>query len=115
MRRERFTTGGTSVNPDAINTGTTEDLAHLFRAAGSAHHHAFIGTDGNDPEWPDWYAHFLQTKLNTLMSVRWTRSEIVYLLLHAELERSRVTPRPEWTTFYAQIFLEDRSRFNSLR
>ncbi len=115
MRCKRFPTGGTTVNPAALSVDTTEALADLFRAAGSAHHHAFIGTNGDDPEWPDWYAHFLQTKLNAVLSVRWTRSEIVHLLLHAELERSRATPRPEWAEFYAHVFLENRSRFTSLR
>jgi hypothetical protein len=113
MRRKRFPKGGITVNQGVSGIDTSKGLADLFRAAGSAHHHAFIGTNGEDPEWPDWYAQFLQAKLNAMLSVRWTRSEIVYLLLHAELERSRT--RPEWTGFYAQVFLENRSRFISLR
>ena len=46
---------------------TEEDLARqleeLFREVGEAHHQAYIETDGDDPEWPLWYADYLRDKL----------------------------------------------------
>ena len=34
-------------------------IAELFRAAGQAHERAFAATNGEDPEWPVWYARHL--------------------------------------------------------
>jgi hypothetical protein len=38
---------------------TVERLAALFKQTGEAHHEAFLDTDGDDPEWPLWYAKYL--------------------------------------------------------
>lgn len=81
-------------------------LIALFREAGSAHHKAFITTNGDDPEWPIWYAEFLQPKLNGFLPTRWTKSEVVYLLLRAEKERSAITPQLSWPEFYASMFTQ---------
>src|SRR5437867_6375182 len=40
-----------------------EQLAALFREAGAAHHKAFAATDGEDPDWPSWYARYLAPRL----------------------------------------------------
>ena len=37
-------------------------------AAGRAHHQAFIETDGEDPEWPLWYASYLQAPLSSKLN-----------------------------------------------
>ena len=91
----------------AAKAHLTQQLASLFRETGSAHHKAFIATSGDDPEWPIWYAEFLQPKLNALLSAQWTKSEIVYLLLRAEKELSGVTPNPSWPEFYAGVLIEE--------
>src|SRR3712207_8998070 len=41
---------------------------NLFREVGQAHHQAYIETDGADPEWPIWYASFLQERLGSLIN-----------------------------------------------
>jgi hypothetical protein len=85
-----------------------KQLTSLLRDAGSTHHKAFIATNGDDPEWPIWYAEFLQPKLNALLSAQWTKSEIVYLLLHAEKQRAAQKPGSSWPEFYAQVFLNEK-------
>lgn len=39
--------------------GLIAGLASLLRETGQAHHQAYIDTDGDDPEWPRWYAGLL--------------------------------------------------------
>jgi len=91
----------------ATQTDTAERLAALFRKAGGAHHKAFAATNGDDPEWPTWYAEFLQPKLNLLLSVQWTKSKVVYLLLRAETERSALAQSLSWPEFYARLFIKE--------
>ena len=43
-----------------MNTELRTNLVDLFREAGHAHHAAFAATDGADPDWPIWYADYLQ-------------------------------------------------------
>lgn len=90
-----------------VQTDIVQQLADLFREAGSAHHRAFIATNGDDPEWPLWYAEFLQPRVNDLLSTRWTKSEVVYLLLRAEKERSAASSSPSWPEFYAGSFAKE--------
>jgi len=56
-----------------MQTELSEQLVRLLRDAGSTHHKAFAATNGDNPEWPIWYAEFLQPKLNSLMSTKWTK------------------------------------------
>ena len=37
-------------------TNNTEQIAELLALTGKTHHAAFIEVDGDDPEWPLWYA-----------------------------------------------------------
>lgn len=80
-------------------------LAALFRQASEAHHRAFRETDGQDPEWPLWYAGYLQEPLEGIMRRSFTRSDLVHFLLSADEEHARQSPRPEWPAFYAALFL----------
>lgn len=80
-----------------------EELADLFRQTGKAHHQAFIETDGDDPEWPLWYAAYLQARLNDLLDTELTQSEIVHGLIEAEQEREE-EDEEDWAFFYADYF-----------
>ncbi len=84
----------------------TRRLADLFRETGRAHHQAFITTDGDDPEWPLWYAGYLQARLGRLLNRAFTKSEIVYFLVMAEKEQSARAPGADWAGFYATLLLE---------
>jgi hypothetical protein len=84
----------------------TDRLADLFRETGTAHHQAFIRTDGEDPEWPLWYAERLQEQVGRLVGRSFTRSELVYFFVLADKEYARQSPRPDWPVFYADLFVQ---------
>ncbi len=81
-------------------------LADLFRETGSAHHQAFIETDGADPEWPLWYADHTVEKLHELLNAEFTKSELVYLIVMAENERTLRAPGAPWPQYYARFFVD---------
>jgi len=83
-----------------------QQLADLFRETGSVHHKAFIKTNGEDPEWPLWYADYLIEKLGKLLNAKFTKSELVYLLVTAEKERALMAPGSDWPRYYANFFIE---------
>ena len=58
-------------------------LARLLVEAGSAHHTAYLSTDGVDPEWPLWYAEHLHPRVRDVLGVELTQAELVYLLVSA--------------------------------
>jgi hypothetical protein len=103
MRQQRIATVGETMIASA---DTVSRLAGIFREAGSAHHQAFLTTNGDDPEWPIWYAEFLQPRLNALLGINWTKSEVVYLLVRAEKERTVGFPHPSWPEFYARLIVQ---------
>jgi hypothetical protein len=77
------------------------NLADLLRETRAAHHRAFLSTNGDDPEWPLWYAEYLKERLEQHFGISRTKSEIVYLLLSAEKEHARRDPGADWPIFYA--------------
>jgi hypothetical protein len=93
-----------------VGADRAERLAALFREAGRAHHQAFLATDGEDPEWPIWYAERLQAPLNAALGVVLSRSEIVHALVAADRAYREQGPAEEWPSFYARAFL---SRYGS--
>lgn len=76
-------------------------LANLLAEAGRAHHRAFLETEGEDPEWPIWYAGYLRPRLRERYGISATRSELVYHLVALERERSAGSEL-EWPEFYAR-------------
>lgn len=82
------------------------ELAEAFENAGRAHHQAFIESDGEDPDWPIWYAEFLHEDLSERLTADFTKSELIYLLVLAEKERSLNAPGSEWKMSYANFFLD---------
>ena len=89
-----------------LDASLQEQLEQLFRETGPAHHQAFIETDGEDPEWPLWYAGYLQQPIGDLLNNKFTKSELVYLLLTSENERQQKAPQSEWPEYYTKFFLE---------
>lgn len=80
-------------------------LIELFRRAGPAHHHAYIHTDGDDPEWPLWYAEHLQKDIQALIQKEMTRSEMVYWMVRLYKEHQAHAPQSPWPEYYADYFL----------
>jgi hypothetical protein len=87
----------------------TDQLTALFEQAGKAHHQAYLATNGADPEWPMWYADYLMDKLPPLLGTAFTKSELVYLLVHLNKEQTLHTPDAKWPRYYAQYFVEHYS------
>jgi hypothetical protein len=83
-----------------------QQLQELFREVGEAHHQAYIETDGADPEWPLWYANFLQGRLHSLLHASFTKSELVYLLILVANEQPLRAPGADWPNYYAKFFIE---------
>jgi len=42
-------------------------LSDLFTETATVHHEAFAATDGKDPEWPIWYADYLQEPISEIL------------------------------------------------
>jgi hypothetical protein len=88
-----------------------EALIALLTEAGEAHHDAFIESDGADPEWPLWYAEYLEPRLRRLIGYTGTRSELVARLVESDRRhRADVAhqPRPPSfaRTFSARLLLD---------
>jgi hypothetical protein len=81
-------------------------LEDLFRETGEAHHQAYIETDGADPEWPLWYADYLQERLGLLLDANFTKSELVYLLIRVAHEQPLSAPGANWARYYARFFIQ---------
>lgn len=82
----------------------TARLEQLLAAAGPAHHQAYIETDGDDPEWPLWYAAFLIDDLNATLGQKITQSQLVFHLVDIERLRSREAPDAAWPSYYTRQF-----------
>lgn len=89
-----------------IEADLYEKLIDLFRETGQAHHQAFIETDGDDPEWPAWYADHLHERLAGLLNAGFTRSELIYLIVKADREQAQEAPGADWAAYYAAFFEE---------
>jgi glutaredoxin len=89
-----------------LHTELRVQLVDLFLEAGRAHHAAFAATDGADPDWPIWYAEYLQAPVHEAMQVSFTKSQLVYCLMHADFEHTARAPESDWPEFYADHFVE---------
>ncbi len=81
-------------------------LSALFAETGRAHHHAFVATDGADPDWPAWYAAYLQPRLNPLLHRSYSVEELTRLVLALEAGRAALPPDQPWPHVYAHLLLE---------
>lgn len=89
-----------------MNTGLHEHLVELFLQTGQAHHQAILATGGTDPDWPIWYAGFLQEPLSEALKSNFTRSQLVYCLMDADFEQTARDPESDWPGFFADQFIE---------
>ena len=79
-----------------------DKLSELLAETASAHHQAFLATDGADPDWPIWYADHLVDRLPPLLGSTTTQSKIIYLLMQMEEIRLAESPDADWIQFYAE-------------
>jgi glutaredoxin len=83
-----------------------KELTELFEETGKAHHRAFLDTDGKDPEWPLWYAEYLEKRLQPFLATPMTKSRLVYCLVGADNEHRATASGTPWPEFYAAHVLE---------
>jgi len=88
------------------NADIRTQLIDLLRETGSAHHRAYFATNGDDADWPLWYAEHIQPRVNSLLGTHLTRSELTYLLVLVEKERMAAATAAAWPEYYADFFLE---------
>ncbi len=83
-----------------------DTIGELFQETGKAHHQAFIEVDGVDPEWPAWYAEHMHEKLCNLLNAKFTKSELIYLLILVDREQRLESPGGDWMKYYGRFFTE---------
>ena len=69
-----------------------DELANLLNETAEAHHKAFTVTNGEDAKWPIWYADYLLHKMRRMLNSKFTKSELIYILVSAEKENGRLAP-----------------------
>ncbi len=81
-------------------------LTELFTETAMAHHEAFVATDGNDPEWPIWYADYLQEPISEVLHNRFLKSSLIYCMMNADFEYTAREVDVPWQKFYSDHFIE---------
>lgn len=94
-------TPGALVSP----TPASVRLARLFRDAGAAHHAAYAATNGDDPDWPDWYAAWLAAPMAELLGSALPTAALAAELRAVDAEHHRAPPGTAWPEYYAEWFL----------
>jgi glutaredoxin len=80
-------------------------LTEVFTETEKAHHEAFSATDGNDPEWPLWYADYLQEPMSDILQTRFLKSSLIYCLMDADFEYKARELDVQWQKFYSDHFI----------
>ena len=88
-----------------METDIRTRLVELFTASGPAQHKAYAHTNGEDPEWPIWYADHLKENLERVMAKSFTRSELIYFLVLADRQHRSTAKEQPWPQFYADLML----------
>jgi len=86
-----------------MNIELRSNLVELFREAGQAHQ-AAVG--GDDPEWPIWYANYLQEPLAEQVDMKFYKSQLIYCLMNADFEHQARSPERDWSEYFADQLLE---------
>jgi len=89
-----------------MNTDYRDDIARFLTQTGQAHHKAFEETDGADPDWPIWYAEYMRDTFAERFGMEFTRSQLIYCLMKADIEHQARAPDSDWPKFYADEIVE---------
>lgn len=87
-----------------------EALSELLREAGRVHHQAFSEVDGNDPDWPLWYAGYLLERLRKRLDPTLTHSDLVCDLVLAAENHTKNAPDDDWAAHYARFLTSRHTR-----
>ena len=81
-------------------------LVELLTEAEGAHRAAFEAAGKTDPDWPIWYADYLQEPLAERLEMPLHKSQLIYCLMDADFDHQARSPDSDWTEFYADRFME---------
>jgi len=81
-------------------------LSTLFTEVETAHHRAIKGADNNDPDWPIWYADYLQEPMSEILQTRFLKSSLIYCLMNANFEYDAEAVDTQWQQFYSNHFFK---------
>jgi hypothetical protein len=79
-----------------------DGLEAVFAAAGAAHHDA---TGGPDDAWADWYARWLDGRVEPLLGMRPGVERLSRWLIEADLRHRSVEPERPWPEAFAEYVL----------
>ena len=82
-------------------TQQRDRIVELMLQTGHAHHQAFIETDGDDSDWPAWYADYLYERLPAILGMGFTKDELAELLVELDEKQKREAPGADWPGYYA--------------
>ncbi len=91
------------------------EIVVLFEQVDTAHKEAFREMGGKDPEWPLWYASYLQASIGELFGRNFTKSELVYCLIFVDREFNAVESHAPWPEYYADHFFKHFAESNSAK
>lgn len=79
-------------------------IGELLAEAAETHHRVYRATDGADPDWATWYAHWLihLSPLPELIGRTPINSELVWLLVGLDRRYTADRPEESWEFFYAK-------------
>ena len=86
--------------------GTPAQIAQLLRETGTAHHRAFAATNGDDPDWPEWYALHLVEPLGRLLGRTLAAQVLAADLKAVDREQRAAGSALGWPEYYAAWLLE---------
>jgi hypothetical protein len=69
----------------------TEELANVLNETAEAHHKVFAASDGEDTEWPIWYADYLLDRMRIMLNSKFTKKELIYIFVSCYGERTCCT------------------------
>lgn len=82
-----------------------QNLSALFYKAGDEHLATHRETNGDDPEWPIWYAgYLLDNGLAGLLDAKLLKSDLIYLLVLVDRQQKLEAPGAHWENYYADFF-----------
>lgn len=89
-----------------INQRLHARLIRLLKESEQEHRAAFAATNGDDPEWPLWYADHLQKPLEQALDTEFGKSQLIYCLMNADFEHTARAPDSDWAEFFASELME---------
>jgi hypothetical protein len=84
-----------------------ETITALFHQAGEDHLAIHKETNGDDPDWPIWYAgYLLENGFETLLDAKLLKSDLIYLLVLVDKQQKSEAPGSQWEKYYANFFVK---------